>query len=255
MTDRTDLPSDSVRPGDGPAALPRQLQVEPLDEVTRARLVRTALAAAPAAADRGAADRGRRRARWLAAAAAIVAVVAVGVSVLVRDSEPPQTTASAPTADAESEKGTAQQLDATAAPGASRELGRARVVAREARGGGPRRRSAARSSQVRNGPGQFRAECPVPDVGTAGVLISVGTGTVNGEPASVYVIEVPAVGKVRGRRRRSRLPHCRARPVVAPPTGLRCGDRFSGDSRSAKTGQRKQPTRSNKSSGWSAIAR
>ena len=194
MTDRTDLPSDS-EPGDGPAALRAQLQVEPLDEVTRARLVRTALAAAPAAADRGAADRGRRRAGWLAAAAAIVAVVAVGVSVLVRDSEPPQTTASAPTADGESEKGTAQQLDATAAPSASREasasassLGKLGEVGRAAA-----LREAVKSATAR---GQFRAECPVPDVGTAGVLISVGTGTVDGEPASVYVIEVPAVGKV-----------------------------------------------------------
>lgn len=195
MTDRTDPPSDAEpvdsEPGDGPAALRAQLQVEPLDEVTRARLVRTALAAG----DRGAADRGRRRAGWLAAAAAIVAVVAVGVSVLVRDSEPPQTTASAPTADAKSEKGAAQQLDATAAPSATREasasapsLGKLGEVGRAAA-----LRDAVKSATAR---GQFRAQCPVPDVGAAGVLISVGTGTVDGEPASVYVIEVPDAGKV-----------------------------------------------------------
>jgi hypothetical protein len=67
--------------------LAARLAVEPLDDVTRARLVRTAMAASePGAQDAtGGRPGSRSRLRWLAVAAAIVALLAVGLTVVVRD--------------------------------------------------------------------------------------------------------------------------------------------------------------------------
>src|SRR5262245_38435161 len=76
----------------------QRLRVEPLDEVTRARLVRTAMAAAetPPAASAKWASRGR----VLGIAAVLVVLLAVGLGVLVRndDSGSGPTAADAPKA-------------------------------------------------------------------------------------------------------------------------------------------------------------
>src|SRR3954451_15341355 len=78
-----------------------RLEAEPLDDLTRARLVRTAMAAS----EPGAAATARKRAtsgsrlRWLGVAAAIVLVLAVGVAVFARtnsDSAPTAARASRP---------------------------------------------------------------------------------------------------------------------------------------------------------------
>ena len=128
MTDHTDPPMDDASdemPAEQRTELRARLQVEPLDEITRARLVRNALVAAPA---EDAAEQRHRPVRWLAAAAAIVAVVAVGVGVLTHDSDAPQTTASAPAAKSTVEPENSQEFStdsgarssgsATAAPSA-----------------------------------------------------------------------------------------------------------------------------------------
>jgi hypothetical protein len=79
--------TDTPSPGDGsPDArddvLAAQLAVPALDEVTRRRLVRGALDAAPPV-EAPAAGRGRGRGRWLAAAAAAVAVAGLVTAVVL----------------------------------------------------------------------------------------------------------------------------------------------------------------------------
>src|SRR3954449_6542907 len=77
-----------------------RLETEPLDDVTRARLVRAAMDAAASEASSSAADapRSRTRLRWLSVAAAVVVVLAVGFAVLARhDSGSGPTAARIPT--------------------------------------------------------------------------------------------------------------------------------------------------------------
>src|SRR5262245_27879283 len=79
--------------------LAARLQTEPLDDVTRARLVRNALTASEpeAAATSGARRRSSMSVRWQAAAAAVVALAVSGVAVVARDdSDSAPTAARAP---------------------------------------------------------------------------------------------------------------------------------------------------------------
>jgi hypothetical protein len=222
MTDRTDPPgrTDPPERSDPPAldrdgGMAARLAVEPLDEVTRARLVRTALAAQTAdqTVDMAAAAPGRRRPiRWLAAAAVLVGVLAVGVSLLVRSSDSPRTTAGGPTAAkpasgdrsrefSADEQGTGLQEnlaapDSLTSPTAAAvpSLGDLGEVGRASQLRTAVERAKTKTKGTANG--RFRPECPTPAIATAGVLISGGTGTVDGKPVSVYVFEAPDAGKV-----------------------------------------------------------
>lgn len=202
MTDRADPPIDES--SSGASDLRAQLHVEPLDEVTRARLVRNALAAAPAETAPS-----HQPVRWIAAAAAIVAVVAVGVSVLVRNSDAPQTTASAPASKSANDQEQSQEFSrgadspssesATAAPSAPAVDSQAAIPSLGNLGEVSRRAQLRVAVKAAKPKGRFTAACPTPAVGeggASGVLISGGTGTVDGERASVYVVEGPDGGKV-----------------------------------------------------------
>src|SRR5262249_60748355 len=71
---------DDARPGERDSDLASWLEVDPLDEVTRRRLVTTALRESGDPAKRPS-----RAWRWIAAAAALVIVVTTGVALLTAD--------------------------------------------------------------------------------------------------------------------------------------------------------------------------
>ena len=73
--------------------LAARLAVEPLDDVTRARLVRNAMEAAAEATTTNEPARRSARTRWLAVAAALVVVLAVGLAVVLREDSGSEPTA------------------------------------------------------------------------------------------------------------------------------------------------------------------
>jgi hypothetical protein len=188
--------------------LAERLRVEPLDEVTRARLVRTAMAAAPAASSKWSA-----RTRVLGVAAALVVLLAVGLAVVLRDdSTSGPTAADAPkTADAaqdRSRSGAAdelqqQEFSARSRTGALGDLGEvgSRAALRRAIGTAP--------APTVEAPAAATASTPNPDLDVSrtltvckgaldrlGEVVAVGTGTADGEPVTVYVVEQPTGSRV-----------------------------------------------------------
>jgi hypothetical protein len=190
--------------------LAARLTVEPLDDVTRARLVRDALAAseAGAAAAGGARRRSSRSVRWLAAAAAVVALVAGGVAVFARDdsgsrstaarapksTELPSTALAVPNAAPQNESLNRSPTPALSAQalGALGEVGRKAALRRAVTNvlSPTEPRAAADSAAAAPAQATTDLRTCVPDLGR-GRLIASGTGTVEGATVTVYVVERP----------------------------------------------------------------
>src|SRR4051794_19763891 len=186
-----------------------RLETEPLDDVTRARLVRAAMDAAASEASSSAADapRSRTRLRWLSVAAAVVVVLAVGFAVLARndsDSERSAARTSRPPAPLQDqtttglsvpEGGVERQFNTAGAVGALGDLGdvandrRLRRAIAGAEAVAPS--SAAKATDEAGGgtaalPRAAPAAC-VPSL--PGDVVAIGTGTARGKPVTVYVVE------------------------------------------------------------------
>ena len=178
------------------------LQTEPLDDLTRTRLVRNAMtASAPEAPSSGAApSRARSGRRWLAVAAAVVVVLAVGLAVFVRtDSD------SEPSAARSSRTPSPEQLDTTAAgdlehqafSGRAASLGdlgdvstrallrRAATTATATATDRAPKASDEAAGAITALPQTVTTEC-VPAL--RGDVVAVGTGTDRGTPVTVYVV-------------------------------------------------------------------
>ncbi len=185
-----------------------RLETEPLDEVTRARLVRIALAATAETTTTSQPSRWSARTRWLAVAAALVVVLAVGLAVVLRDdsgSEP--TAARAPkTGASESRSRSAadsSELDQNFSTDSGiRPLGDLGDV-----GSTPKLRQAVtaagtdapsasplseRSAQAAATPAAA-APCVIKPRGT---IVATGSGTAQGEAVAVYVVERPNGSRV-----------------------------------------------------------
>jgi hypothetical protein len=174
------------------------LAVEPLDEVTRARLVRNAVAGSEdaIAGDATAATGPRRTGRLLAVAAAVVVVLAVGIAVLVpRAEEPTPTAADAPAAKVAPEAGQAPASDSSGAAARSEvapvplsplgDLGDVSTAARlQAQVG-------ARRDPRFAGPTLVPPGCAFAAARSLGTPRAAGTGSVDGKPATVILVERP----------------------------------------------------------------
>ena len=180
------------------------LAVEPLDEVTRARLVRDALADAgtgdPARPDRGGTG---RRARWAVAAsvaAALLVVLAIGLALLVprgRDTTP--TAADAPAQESDGRaRGPAEDTTGLAAPDTAPSPDGAATLALPSIGDLGDVSTAVlleRAVQPRlltpSGAAIPLTGCAVSAARALGTPIGTGTGTIDGEPAVVIVVDQP----------------------------------------------------------------
>ena len=176
------------------------LAVEPLDEVTRARLVRAALAAADRPAEEPGGDgSGRaphRTARFLALAAALLVVLVVGLAVVVRrtSNDPTPTAADAPRAKAAPEAaqapsagGSGGTAEADATPTALPALGELGDVSTEAAlsaAVAPRAAVATRTFGI-------VPACAVEAGRSLGTPVAAGTGTIDGKPATVVFVQRP----------------------------------------------------------------
>jgi hypothetical protein len=188
------------------------LRVEPLDEVTRARLVRTAMAAAPATSSKWSA-----RTRVLGVAAALVVLVAVGLAAVLRDdSASGPTAADAPkTADAAQNRSRSSAADelqerefsAGSRTGALGDLGDlgdvgSKAALRRAIDAAPAPTVDAPAAATALTPGTESAlsltvtECAAGALDRLGEVVAVGTGTADGEPVTVYVVERPTGSRV-----------------------------------------------------------
>ena len=177
--------------------LASRLRVEPLDEVTRARLIRTAV---QAAADDTLQDQRARRtfaARVLAVAAAVAAVVVVSVVLLTRGSDEPRPAALAPSNSA-SEKATAESASPTSA---LRDSALASGTAGDAFANQPLTAlgplgEIAKPSVLRDAIAHAERAgtttpptCATTAATSAGTPVAAGTGTVDGEPATVIIVK------------------------------------------------------------------
>ncbi|MFA5882692.1 MAG: hypothetical protein WDA60_02470 [Acidimicrobiia bacterium] len=179
------------------------LAVEPLDRVTRARLVRSALATAGDASEEApAAAPGRPRlARVLAIAAALLLVLVVGIAVLVpRSSDEPTPTAAhapsakraapdtaeAPASDSSRSSGATALEDAAPTPLPA--LGALGDVSTQAL---LRAAATALRDPAFADPSFVPPACAVEAGRSFGTPIAAGTGTVNGKPATVILVQRP----------------------------------------------------------------
>ena len=182
--------------------LAERLRVEPLDDVTRARLVRTAMAATPSAAP----SKRPVRSRVLGIAAALVLVLAVGLAVFARngsDSSTTPTAARAPKAADELSQGlsfstwddavTLGDLGDVGSNGALRravlaadafdtlgEPGEAVTAAPSAAAAAPQSDAALRV---------ITTACDTSAIDRLGEVVALGAGTVDGAPVTVYVVD------------------------------------------------------------------
>jgi hypothetical protein len=196
--------------------LAARLQTAPLDDVTRARLVRNAMAASGLEATPHA-SRARPSSapvRWLAVAAVVVVLLAVGVAVLARnDSGSSPTAARAPKADAPQSRRAEppsaplerSQLDQGFSASGVQSLGNLGDVGKKAE----LRRAVADVLSPQESPAAAAAQaaqaaptangaqtdarsstvCAGVELARLGRTIAVGTGTVGGAPVTVYVVE------------------------------------------------------------------
>ena len=210
MSDEPRLPDDAR--DERLAAL---LQTEPLDDVTRARLVRNAMAASEGSAvpQAGRAHRSSARVRWLAVAAVLVALLAVGVAVVARDDSGSGPTAARAPKAAQPQSGAAEspnvplnrsQLDQPFSGsfrvqtlGDLGDVGKKAALRRAvtdvlspkeapAAAAADRAESTANAAQPQS---QTITACPSTELAKLGRTIAVGTGTVDGAPVTVYVVE------------------------------------------------------------------
>jgi hypothetical protein len=190
------------------------LAVEPLDEVTRARLVRTALAATAAGTaaepDADSAPGGHRVARLLAVAAALLAVLAVSLAVLLpRDDDTAPTALDRTEAGAEAERpggvgNGSETFSVPAAPDteaptaaadqatetlALPDLGALGDVSTSSR---LRDAVAATATRDRSGTGTTAVSgCALAAARALGTPTAAGTGTLDGRPATVLAVRRP----------------------------------------------------------------
>jgi hypothetical protein len=180
-------------------SLAARLAVEPLDDVTRTRLVRAAMDAAvpEAPPSAGRAPRSRSRRRWLSAAAAVVVVLAVGIAVLTRhDSGSGPTAARVTPGSAVPNDGVETQqlsvLGGVRALGDLGDVGRATTLRRAvAAAATAAPSSAAKGADEAAGATTAlpRAAIPTCTPSLPGDVVAVGTGTAHGKPVTVYVVE------------------------------------------------------------------
>jgi len=187
------------------------LETEPLDEVTRARLVRTAMAAIDSgdAAEGGGSRRAGSRLRWLSAAAAIVVVLAVGLAVFARndsDSEPTAARASRVPSTPSLDTTTDLTIDPEAADGLEfrdvsnlrrlGELGDVGSAAKLRRAiAGAEASAPARESKASDEAAQATSVLPraattggcVPSL--PGDVVGFGSGTAHGQAVTVYLVK------------------------------------------------------------------
>ena len=202
IPDPPELSGHDLPPGD--ARDPRTadwLAVDPLDEVTRARLVGAAMAgseeavAEPAAAVAAPSSR-RGPTRVLAVAAALAATLAVGLAVLVpRGDESTPTAADVPASKVAPEAGRAPASDSSGALAQSQvaptslsphgDLGDVST--------GALLRAGARSLRdpLFAAPTFIPRACAFEAARSLGTPVAAGTGTVDGKPATVILVERP----------------------------------------------------------------
>jgi hypothetical protein len=170
------------------------LETEPLDEVTRARLVRNAMAAAP---------RAHSKTRWLAVAAALVLVLAVGLAVVVRDDSSSKPTA-ARSAPAPEDKAAGSPMALAPERGSSAfaitpsdlgDLGNVssaamlRRAVNAAEAAAPASAPASADVAARSAGSAPQAVTTSCTAALPGAVAAVGTGTSHGKPVTVYVVE------------------------------------------------------------------
>jgi len=209
----TDAPPPPGEPADTRnERLAARLRTEPLDDVTRARLVRNAMAASTpdAASQAGREHRMSTRTRWMAVAAVVVALVAAGVAVLARDDTGAGPTAAPAPKAAESHASPAERAplpaDSSGLPSISREAGvqnlgnlgdvgkkselRGAVAdvlsSREPPAEAQRPTAGAATASP---PLSSAGDCASDELARLGRTIAIGTGTVDGAPVTVYVVE------------------------------------------------------------------
>lgn len=183
------------------------LAVEPLDEVTRTRLVRAALAETDAAPTPGHAvadepDRSPNRAfRFFAVAAALLMILVVGIAVLVpRGSDESTPTASdlpsaervapeAAQAPASDPSGSSGSSGATAPADAAAPLSPIGSLGDVSTKALLRAKARSLRDPLFAQPTVLPLACAVEAARALGVPVAAGTGTVAGEPATVILVE------------------------------------------------------------------
>jgi hypothetical protein len=187
--------ADDERPDADDAPLASWLEVEPLDDVTRRRLVSTALREADALPARAPAGTPSRAWRWIAIAAAIVVVVAGGLALLTanggHDEEQatrregsvlaPESIAAASQVGDFGDLDQAANLDRLRAALTAGTSGSAALGNSEAPAAAPSADAGARTPES-----GLTCVVEVPDGAT---LVSSGTGTIGGRYATVVLFE------------------------------------------------------------------
>lgn len=175
--------------------LARWLEVEPLDDLTRRRLVTRALHESGADSPKGS-GRWRGRGRWLAVAAAVAVVLVVGLSLLAtsggddgEQASPPaksRATALAPESfaaalSAAPDVGDYGNLDQPANRAALR-----KALERPLQAGAP----AAAAPNARDAAGASAPSAPAGCArGAVGTILARGRGTLEGRPVTVVLLE------------------------------------------------------------------
>jgi hypothetical protein len=205
----SDIPRDPT--DDRDERLAARLETAPLDEVTRTRLVRTAMAASESDAPGRRDGWGQSSGRWLAVAAVIVLVVAVGFAVLARDDSASEPTAArsagSPPPSSPLESTTDLSLGAlddsgamysiatgAASLGGLGEVGtkvQLRRAVRAAEAAAPASASKSSDDAARAAPLSVESRAAGCSPSLPGTAIAVGTGTSDGEPVTVYVVKRP----------------------------------------------------------------
>ena len=191
----SDIPVDPTDARDERIAA--RLQTEPLDEVTRTRLVRAALAASQSVELTSARRRPRSPARWLAVAAAIVVVLAIGFAVVASngdDSGPTAARSPGRTTGltvADGSDGALFSITDDASLGDLGEVGNKAELRRAIAAVQPA--PASRESKSEGAP---QAATALPSTESTGCVsatlrnvVAVGTGTARGHAVTVYVVE------------------------------------------------------------------
>ena len=190
--------------------LAARLAVEPLDDVTRARLVRNAMDASAEAAPTNEPARRSGRSRWLAVAAALVVVLAVGLAVVLRDdsgSEP--TAARAPkTGASQSESASPNAADSSGLDrtfstntgirplGDLGDVGSNPQLRRAVTAAGADAPSASTLSELDAQATATPAAAAPCVIKPRGKIVASGSGTAQGETVTVYVVERPSGSRV-----------------------------------------------------------